>query len=243
METIKAPIKKGFTIIEALVSITVVALLFGIVFSTMIPQMQYSATGRNIADVQKEAVKAHNKLAKELMETNIMFIYNTTNPQTGNITAISFPTARIGGNGTFQTVTPSPPPIDPLTNTAINSKVPDWQGYLIYYLNGDTLRRRFYQTTVTARLSDTQAQAQGGEKVAEGILALRIESGDANPGTTAPTKGPISIIVIANKVYASNNQGGSTTIQQTGESLPYGAGSNTMRIESSVNPLMNFMVY
>lgn len=244
----------GFTLIETLVSMALLLALFAILFGTFVPQIHSGEIGRHIADVQREGVKAHERITRELRETNLNLVYNHTNPGAWTVTAISFPTARPNGYDPFATQPASPPVRDPLTNDVINVMVPNWQGYLIYFLDTNTgiLYRRFFATAVAGRLATTDTEAlnpNGREIVSGGIIALRVLSGDSTgitgllPTTATPTRGPLSVIVIANRVYASNPTGVVTTVQQTGQTIPYGPGSNTMRIESSVNPLINFVVY
>lgn len=218
--------KPGFSLFEVLISVAIVSTLFGILLVTMVPEVRYSVIGRHIADVQKEGVKAHHLILKDLRETDLNFLRNLTNPGFGCV-AISFPTARLNGSGVFQMKTPSPLPTDPLTGANINVRVPDWQGYIIYYLDNTTniLYRRFMPAVVTGRLSsgDTCTNANGGEWVAEGIELCRILSGDIDSTRFDPTRGPFRVLIRANKEYGSKE--------------------NSIEINGAVNPLIDFSVY
>lgn len=222
----------GFSLPEVIISGAIILLLFGLLLETMLPEVKHSITGRNVADVQAEAVKAHRRVLRDLRETDIRYVRNLTNPGFGCV-AISFPTARLNGSGDFQTTT-SPGLTDPLTLAPISARVPNWQGYIIYYqdTNDNILFRRFFPSTpAAARLSqsDTCSYAVNGIRVAEGVLAFRVLSGDTDPPTTGgptttdPAKGPLDVILTDNKIYASQN--------------------NNIRIEGAVNPLINFSVY
>lgn len=217
--------KHGFSIFEVIISSTIILTLFGILLSTMIPEVRYSVIGRQIADVQKEGVLVHQKILKDLRETDLNFLTNLTDSGCIN-SVISFPTARLGGSGDVQMMAPSPLPKDPLTLLDINVRVPSWQGYVIYYVDDSTktLNRRFItDTTAAERLASTCSYATGGVKMAEGVDLFRVFSGDAISTTSTPTKGPFRVVVRVNKDYASKE--------------------NYIEIDGAVNPLVNFSVY
>lgn len=223
----------GFSLPEVIISGAIILLLFGLLLETMLPEVKHSITGRNVADVQEEAVKAHRRVLRDIRETDMRYVRNLTNPTNPGFgcVAISFPTARLNGSGDFQTTTSSGL-TDPLTLALISAAVPDWQGYIIYYQDttANILYKRFYTpasfpTTTGARLSlaDTCTFASNGERVAEGVLVFRVLSGDSPPTTTDPAKGPLNVILTDNKIYASQN--------------------NNIKIEGAVNPLINLSVY
>lgn len=216
--------KHGFSIFEVIISSTIILTLFGILLSTMIPEIKYSVIGRHIADVQKEGVLVHQKILKDLRETDLNLLTNLTNSGCST-SVISFPTARLGGSGDVQMTAPSPLPKDPLTLADINVRVPSWQGYVIYYVDDSTktLYRRFINSAVSGRLATTCDEAAGGVKVAEGVDLFRVFSGDTISTTSTPAKGPFRVVVRVNKDYASKE--------------------NYIEIDGAVNSLVNFSVY
>jgi len=118
---------RGTTLVEIMVYISIMGVVFTIVYTILTYSMRYFDYGINLADLQQQALKAQMKLNREISESTMAsIIYNNDSTKGYGIIFLS---AR-DRHGNFKTY------------QSIDGGKPVWQKFIGYYVSSDRLMRK-----------------------------------------------------------------------------------------------------
>jgi prepilin-type N-terminal cleavage/methylation domain-containing protein len=135
-------IARGFTLLELIVSVSVLLLLFGVAFGALVPVFVYLSPAQAKVATQQNAVPLLYKLQREVRQSDYRAIYvdNAGTPQwlptittPTDVTSFAVASAKSGAAGS-----PCFPGGD--FKTVPNSGAPFWQGFNIFMLQNASLK-------------------------------------------------------------------------------------------------------
>ncbi|GEM_PF-1302571 len=118
---------RGTTLVELMVYISIMGIIFSIVYTILTYSMRYFDYGINLADLQQQALKAQMKLSQEISESTMSsVIYNNDSVNGYGIIFLS-PRDNRGNFKTYQN---------------LDAGKPIWQKFIGYYVSSDKLMRK-----------------------------------------------------------------------------------------------------
>jgi len=119
--------ERGTTLVEIMVYISIMGVVFTIVYTILTYSMRYFDYGINLADLQQQALKAQMMLNREISESTMAsVIYNNDSTSGYGIIFLS-PRDKQGNFKTYQ---------------SIDGGKPIWQKFIGYYVSSEKLMRK-----------------------------------------------------------------------------------------------------
>lgn len=135
---------RGTTIVELMVYISIMGVIFTIVYTILTYSMRYFDYGINLADLQQQALKAQFKINQEISESTMSsVIYNNDSVNGYGIIFLS-PRDNRGNFKTYQN---------------IDAGKPMWQKFIGYYVSSNKLMRKEINITPSPNPTPTAPAA------------------------------------------------------------------------------------